>query len=429
MGLNVSNEFTNTANQLQGIMGQLGSLSGNSTLGGISSITGSVFDIANCVDQIQSGDSNARANGIMNLIDKAMGLLDKLGNIQAKVEKKVKDNSKKAEKLAKEAEATEAELNKSIEDMGKNIDVQSNIVTDATAEMTKAQEQLAETQDQINEIIKQIEEKQSKLAEAQAKGDINTQKTLLEEIYTLGLSIADLSESTIDIQESFDTANQTVTDAYTAIETAKGNAIKVQNDGQKQIVTSVQDATEASKDTALTQADGVKNIAAGEALIASSSAAVVIPGVGAALSSSNTQKGTELISAGTKETTGSVKTFKDLGQGINQIKNNANLIKTFDNVIGGSLKNFDGLIGSWNGVIEPFISSFGTFTDSDYTSQAQSLGECVQLDKYTIAEYEEQNPVAKTDKTETQTESNTALGNTDKKPEYELETPRFKFGI
>ena len=151
--------------------------------------------------------------------------------------------------------------------------------------MTEAQEELAAKQEQINQIIQQIQEKQKALEEAYKNGDTTTQKVLLDEIYALGMSITELTASTAVIQENFEEACQWVTDAYTVIETAKGNAINVQNDGQKQIIQSVQLATEASASTAQTQADGVKNIATGEALLTGSTVSVAVPVLGAVVSS------------------------------------------------------------------------------------------------------------------------------------------------
>lgn len=423
MGFNVSNEFNNTLGQLSGIMGQLGSLTGDAQL---CNFSGSIFTISNSIEQVKSDDTSTKVNGIMNLVGQAVGLLEKLGNIQASARQKVESDKKKANDVEKEAKRTEKELNKSLKEIGKNIDEQSDIVINATEEMTEAQEKLNETQEQINEIIKQIQEKQAKLAETT---DPNEQKALLDEIYALGMSITNLTAISVDIQEAFDETSETIAKAYTEIETAKGNSIQVEENGQQQIIKSVQDATATTQDIATTQADGVKNIATGEALVAGSAVSNIIPVAGTIVSTTTSQKAAELIAAGTTETTGSISNLKDLAVGIGRIDNNTKLIKTFNKTIGGALDNFDGLIGGWNTVVEPLITSLGTLgVEGVYATQAQSLAETVRTDKDTISKYQEQNQET-TETKDTTVTATTIPTQDDKKPEYELETPKFQFGI
>lgn len=433
MGFNVSNEFNSTAKQLQGILGQLGSATGNSNL---SSLSGSIFSIVGSVEQIKSDDANAKANGIMNLVNQAFNLIEKLGNIQANAQKKVQNDKKKAKEIEKDAKQTETDLNKSMEEIGENINEQGDIVTNATKEMQQAQNDLNDKQEKINEIIKQIQEKQARLEQSE---DPYEQKALLDEIFALGASISTLTASTEDIQENIENASQAVTDAFVAIETAKGNAVTVQNEGQKQILRSVEKATDATTSTVKTQADGVKNIATGEALLAGSTATAFIPVGGAVLSTEATQKGTELVTAGTTETTGSISNLKDLAQGIGGIKNNTQLLKTFDNAIGGALTEFNNLIVGWNEFIEPVITSIGTLgTEGTYAIQAQELNATIVSDQETIDNYlqgtnNEPLPTStlnvQSNASSATTGANQVEQDANKKPEYELETPKFSFGI
>lgn len=417
MGMNV-NEFNSTASQIQGLMGTLGTMTGNSSLSGI---TGSVFSIVNSAEQIKSDDPNAKANGIMNIVNQAMGLIEKLGNLQASAQNRVKNDKEKVEEVKKEAEATEAEITNSLDNIGDNIDAQSKVVEKATEEMTKAQEELNNAQAQIDETIKQIQEKQEKLKNTTKAED---QKRILEEIYNLGMSISDLTAIAVDYQEQFDEANQTVTDAYTQIETAKGNAVKVETEGNKAIVKSVADATEAGSDTAATQADGIKNITTGQTLQVSASVSGAIPVAGTIISTEASKKATDLITTGTTETTGSFTNLKELAAGIGKIGNNTKLIETFNTAIGGALESFDGLIGGWNSLVDPIITSLGTLSpEGDYATQAQALSETVLKDQDTIAKYQENNPTPETEqKTEISAPTSEQNDNTKK---YELETPNF----
>lgn len=425
MGFNISSEYNSTTNQLMNLLGQIDSM-GSSSAGSFG--IGSIFTIQNNIEQVKSNDPQTKVNGIMNLAQQAMSLINKIANLQAAAKDRVNKDSKKANNLVEDTEKTKAELNQSMFDIGEEIDAQSDIVKDATAQMEKAQEDLNKTQEQIKEIIKQIEEKQAELANTT---DPEKQKALLDEIYGLGMSITELTASTADIQEAFDTASETIIEAVDNIETAKGNSVEIQTEGQQQIVKGVQDATQATSETAATQVSGATDIATGEAIVASGTAASLIPGAGAVISTTAAQKGQELIAAGTTKTTGSVGNLQKIAQGIGGLQNNTTLLSTFENAIGGALKSFDDMVGGWNNVVTPLITSLGTLgIEGAYATETYSLVETVLADKETIAEYQEQNPSTQNQagKTNTDTTGLTSSNENDKKA-YELQTPKFSFGI
>lgn len=425
MGFNISSEYNSTTNQLMGLLSQIDSMGGSSA-GSFG--VGSIFSIQNNIEQIKSDDAQTKVNGIMNLANQALNLIKKIGNLQAAAQEKVKKNSKEADDLVQDTEKTKAELNQSMFDIGEEIEAQSDIVKDATTQMEKAQEDLNKTQEQINEIIKQIEEKQAELANTT---DPEKQKALLDEIYGLGISITELTASTEEIQEAFDTASETIIKAVDNIETAKGNSVEIQTEGQQQIVKGAQDATQVATETGATQASGVTDIATGEAIVASGTATSLIPGAGVIISTTAAQKGQELIAAGTTKTTGSVGNLQKIAQGIGGLQNNATLLSTFENAIGKALKSFDDMVGGWNNVVTPLITSLGTLgVESAYNTSAQELTKTVLKDQETIAEYQEQNPTTQNQTTETNTEGTVLTSNSEegKKP-YELQTPKFSFGI
>ena len=425
MGFNISSEYNSTTNQLMNLLGQIDSM-GSSSAGSFG--IGSIFTIQNNIEQVKSNDPQTKVNGIMNLAQQAMSLINKIANLQAAAKDRVNKDSKKANNLVEDTEKTKAELNQSMFDIGEEIDAQSDIVKDATAQMEKAQEDLNKTQEQIKEIIKQIEEKQAELANTT---DPEKQKALLDEIYGLGMSITELTASTANIQEAFDTASETIIEAVDNIETAKGNSVEIQTEGQQQIVKGVQDATQATSETAATQVSGATDIATGEAIVASGTAASLIPGAGAVISTTAAQKGQELIAAGTTKTTGSVGNLQKIAQGIGGLQNNTTLLSTFENAIGGALKSFDDMVGGWNNVVTPLITSLGTLgIEGAYATETYSLVETVLADKETIAEYQEQNPSTQNQagKTNTDTTGLTSSNENDKKA-YELQTPKFSFGI
>ena len=109
----------------------------------------------------------------------------------------------------------------------------------------------------INEIIKQIQTEQEALKNATT---IEEKRAILGTIETLGLDISSLMADISSYQETLENATSVVEAAFTNIETAKGNAVQKQQDGQLKIIENTQEAAEATSSTVATQAEGVKNI-------------------------------------------------------------------------------------------------------------------------------------------------------------------------
>ena len=107
------------------------------------------------------------------------------------------------------------------------------------------------------------------------------------------------------------------------------------------------------------------------------------------------------------------------------------LLETFNTAIGGALDSFDGLVGAWNKVVEPLITSIGTLSaEGSYALQAQELSGIVVTDHDTIDTYLKDNEPTEEEEQTNETESQTTIANDENKMlEYELETPKFTFGI
>lgn len=376
-----SSEFNSTVNQLQSVFRQMGT----SSMGESSTYINSVFNIGDSIGQIATGNENQKAAGVQNLIDQAMNLVNKLVNIQADANNKVKADKEKAEKVSEKATQTEQELNSSMQEISQEIEGQTQIVKDATATIQEKQEALAAKEEKINQIFTQIQKLQEDLKNATT---IEQKRQLLNQIGVLGAEITSLMADFSSYQETLETASSTVEGAFTAIETAKGNAVQKQQDGKLKIVENVQEATKATTSTASTQAEGVKNISLGTALEGAAAGEAIIPFVGATLASNTAQKGAELISAGTVETTGSVSNLNKLLQGIGNISNNTQLLSTFKTAIGGALGNFNTNIGSWNTAVQPLITSIGTIATSKIGEQAATLQTAVKTDNQTLDKLE-----------------------------------------
>ena len=372
-----SSEFNSTVNQLQSVFRQIGT----SSMGEYSTYINSVFSIGGSIEQIATGNENQKVAGVQNLIEQAMNLVNKLVNIQADANNKVKANKEKAEKVSEKATQTEQELNSSMQEISQEIEGQTLIVNDATATIQETQEALAAKEEKINQIFTQIQQLQEALKNATT---IEQKRQLLDQIGVLGADITSLMADFSTYQETLESATSVVEGAFTAIETAKGNAVQKQQDGQLKIVENVQEATEATTSTASTQAEGVKNISLGTALEGAAAGGTIIPFAGVALASNSAQKGAELISAGTVETTGSISNLNKLLQGIGNISNNTQLLSTFKTAIGGALGNFNTTIGSWNTAVEPLITSIGTIASANIGEQAATLQTAVTTDHQTL---------------------------------------------
>lgn len=419
-----TSEFNTTVYQLQGIFKQLGS----SAMGEYGTYVNSVFAIGGSIEQIANGNESQKSAAIQSLINQAMNLVNKLVNIQASANNKVREDREKARKVEEEAVATEQELNSNMQQIGSEIDGQTQIVENASLEIQESQEALAAKEEKINKIIKQIQTEQEALKNATT---IEEKRAILGTIETLGLDISSLMADISSYQETLENATSVVEAAFTNIETAKGNAVQKQQDGQLKVIENTQEAAEATSSTVATQAEGVKNITLGTALEASATAEIFIPIVGGVVSSQSAQKGAELIAAGTTETTGSLTNLQSLLQGIGKVSNNTQLLSTFKTAIGGALNTFNSSIGSWNAAVQPMITSIGSLTSGAIDEQVAVLQGAVEADNQTLDSYQKgESKPAGPQVTITNTDGESVFADNTGDP-YRLITPNVKlsFGI
>ena len=374
--INTNADFNSTLNQLKGVFYQLG---GSSIKGG--TYVNSIFGIAGSVEQIASGDEAQKSSGIQSLINHALSLIEKLGSIQKKAENDVKKDQKGVEEIDKNAQQLETQLNNNILEQGNLINGQTEIVNNATHEIQEAQQDLQEKQEAINEIIEQITAKQKELAEAST---IEEKRNLLDEIQELSVQISAQLVDIADYQAAVSDAATSLQSAVTEIETAKGNIVEIQQDGQMKIVENAQQGAEVTSEVSATQVEGVSNIAAGEALLASGTAAKAIPIIGPIAGTGAEQKGADLIAGGTTQTAGSLGNLRELLQGIGKIASNSQLLQTFTKTIGSALGAFDSAVGAWNSSIDPVITSLGSFSSNDIQGQVAELDNAITIDEQVL---------------------------------------------
>lgn len=400
-----NSEFNTYLNQAQSLLGQLGSLGGVS--GNASSYVNSIFNGINSVEQIASDDDSQKAAGIQNLINSVMSVIDKLISNEAQAAKRdVKNNSKRAAEIEKEQKAAEAELKNQISEISNEVKGQSDIVVSASNLLKKTSEELQAKQVQINEIIKQIQEKQEELASAKTAKE---RASLLNEIQGLSNSIVKITSAMADIQATVEDESSKVEAAVTQIETAKGNAVEIQQDGQMKITEIAQDGAAEIQNNVQSNATGVSNEVTGASAQAAAEAAS-----SNYLTASTAPKlyrvANDQNTAGSTRIGGAVQNLRTVMQGIGGLSNNTEILAHFETSIGSKLNEFSGYVGAWNSALEPVITSIGSFVGE---AGVQATNEVLQ----------------KAVKTDLETVTNTESNDGNKNPEGQpnLLTPNVKF--
>lgn len=385
MTFGISSDFNSSVRQLQGLFNQFG---GSSAMGAAGGYVNSIFNVAGSVGMIAQGNDAQKAQGIQNLVNEAMSLLQKILSPEAEAQQKVTSDAQGAGEVKNSTQKVKAELKASMAKTEAQIDAQTEIAKNATETIENAKAELQKKQEEINKIIEQeIQTLQKQLA---AATEPEEKLRLLGEIGAANAKIAGHLEGIESYQTIITNAETSVTQAYAEIEAATAESDQAQAEAQTKITTDVQKAAETTGKVVKTQADGVKNESLGAALEAAGAAEVIIPFVGAALSSTTIQKGTELIAAGGIEILGSVTNIGTLFQGISEVKNNSLLLSKFTKTIGGALNEFNGAIGGWNTTIESTITSLGSLTgEGGYKAQSEQLNAYISEDYKTLGVDEE----------------------------------------
>ncbi len=373
-GIGSNSEYKALLNQMQGVFGQLSSFGG--IKGG--SYLNTIWSVAGNAEQLATGNESQKASAIQGLINNVLSIVEKLGNQEAaNARKEVKRSEEDAKKLAEEQQKALTELNNGLEEIGNDIANQASIVSTANGTIETAQKDLQEKQEQINEIIEKIQEKQKELA---STTDPEKQKELLSAIQGLSGQIAGIIAEVETIQINVQAAAEEVEAAVTDIETAKGNAVEVQENGELKITELAQQGAENVAETTQTQVKGVENSVTAKALEAAANASssnFVTASAAAELSISAADQ----ESAAGIRATGALGNLRNLMQGIGGLSDNINLLATFKNAIGGALETFNGYVGDYNSIIEPVITSIGSFVgEGGIAATTESLNEAIESD-------------------------------------------------
>ena len=382
---------------LQGIFGQVNSLLGqlpSGTTGSSPSFNAQeFFKLGNILNGSSSqaaggtGENNQTANIIQSTINTVMSLINKITTQEAKAAREeVNKNTKAADKLAKEQEESRTELSQNIDNIEAQIITEKDTVINSTGNLEEISKQLQEKQEQLNELVTQIEEQQKALSTAKTPEE---KAAILGTIQGLSGQIGELVGNLGDLQEQVTTLSQAVENSLTNIETAKGNAVTIQEDGEMQITKLAQEGANLVTQNTSTQVKGVTNSTTGASLeVAAEASSATIFSAGAAAKLYRTAN--DQTTAGQTRTTGSITNLQTVLKGIGGLQDNLTLLNNFKTAIGSSLGEFDSAVGEWNTSVSPIITSIGSFeavtTGNEelktvVTSDLSSLGYSSEMDE------------------------------------------------
>ena len=352
--VNTTNQETmQILQQMTSTMGQIGKSAG-----------GSYEEIAWMVQAINSsgtvamGDHNQRAAGIENISQLLSKLFLKIaGNEASNAAKEVNEELTDAQKAALKAKEQEKKIKNNITETEKQINNQSAIVKNSTETLEAKQKELEEKENAVQEILKQIAEQQNALTN---ETDSTKQADILNKIQGLSGQLSEQISAITTIKESVAQLSTLVENAYSEIETAQENQVQVQEEGQEIIQGLQNDILNTTSEVVQTSTEAGVNEAT--AATASSAAATASTNLFTASQAPKLLKiASDQGAAAATRATGAVSNLRELQDGIGRIKNNKSLLESFNTTIGGAIDNFSSLTGAWNGVIEPFITSIGSY--------------------------------------------------------------------
>lgn len=339
-----------------------------------------IFSSVGDFDSIANGNEQQKTSGIQNLLNKALSLIEQIsiGNNETKKAKlEVNNNNKKAQELDKQVEQTKSELEAEINNITAELDGHIELIEKAKTNVEASSEELQAKLEALKTIQEQIQTKQAALKQSTKPEE---QNQLLGEIKALASLIPALTANLSNIQQTLTEESESVANAYTEVETLKGNTVELQTNTEDKISSLVSFAANNIKNNIKTAATGTaQNIPTGAAATAAAEAAS-INFITSASAAKLFKVGNDQTGAGTIRISGAATTLQTLQQGIGNINNASNILASFNNAIGSSLGNFDEIIGSWNDTIEPIITSIGSIDCQAIEDGSKELSSAVDTD-------------------------------------------------
>lgn len=357
-----------------------GILSNVDGYGQFSSFTNSIFSLGGDIEAMFSGDEAQKANAIQGLVNKALKMVEKIVTQEVnRARQEVKTQTDKADELLARSRREGVQLEGEFTEIASSIDNQGEIVTEATRQIEEVKKAIDEKQEEAEAFIQKIEELQ---AELKTTDNTKDQAKILSQMHGFASALKGIGEVIAEHNKTLEALIQTVETTAQNIETATNNMAVVVENGQASIEQLTQNAGTISTEVVQTGAEGQGNNAAAQQLGAMADASASNAVTGATIAPKLMAAKVDQEAAGTVRL-GSLKTnIGKIATGISAIENNSRVVTSFKNSIGASLGSYAELIGGWNEVITPIMTSVGSL--SEMSTGADELITAIGSDLQTI---------------------------------------------
>lgn len=294
------------------------------------------------------------------IINKSEYFISKLlpsGESQA-AQREVKDEEKTIEDIENKIKQSGYKIKISLNEFENNSLSQQQKIEKATQALEERNEIIEKEQQEVDKIIQQINEKQQALAAA--SNDPETARSILGEIQGLSGELAGHLAVIDAVKAEIAKLSEISADAFDEMEEFKN---KANEDISEEVATTQAAANEEmsqAANVATTSATGASNEARGVAFKTAAVAAETNVFT-APTAIKLEQAAADQHSAGATRISGAMSNFRMLQQGIGSLTSNTQLLSSFSNAIGMRESRFSNMIGSFNSILEPSITSLGSF--------------------------------------------------------------------
>ena len=427
MGVQNNTELLSLIQRVQGASGGTGSVGGFPALGGFG--FNDIYAAEEYFNQLSSGDGEQQAQAVQGILSKVVSFVS---NRVAEAKTTDTKNQKAVNDATQKEKEAENKLNERINTFNTNYSELSSTLDGLLSNLDDSSQQTKNLVQAVENLKQQIEDKQKELEAKQAELESATteeeresirkdMETLLSDMQGLSdrlSSIAEAIQSVQSEQEAVEEEAEAVEDEEAEVVTEGENGVTEASDELSDTADAI---TEATQNNVSENVQGGTDTATGEALIAEGQA-LNATGYGSIAGTQLVQKGQDMVSAGTIETTGATANQAALGAPIGSMTGNA-LPSLMDFAVGIDTQNLEfvtTLEEQFNPLDSALIESIGSFVNVGSTGEA--ISNAVEEDMQAL-ESQEQTGVSEDEEAEAGEGSQlqSTQVNTDELDEVEIE--------
>ena len=333
------------------------------------------------LDQMGSSNPQQKASAMQSLLNNVMGIISKLGTGEASAaSSEVSKNNKDAQQTASDAEQKAADLKTNFEAIQGKIEEENQAIQKSNEEAEKLQEKQKAEEDKIKRSVDNINGLKNSLYGA---ADPEQQRTLLDAI-TLELgNIGKSIEAVTSIKAELSACSSQVEEAYTNLTNYSAEATETSETGAQNIEQLTAKAQQNISDNTKTEAQVPVNETTSAEAAAAAKAASSNPITGVSAAPQLYRVSADQKSAASVRAIGSATVWAQITQSIGSMTNGAELLTSYSDTIGSALGNCENLVGSWNTLVSPMITSIGSVEQLQQTITGEFLP-AVEADDKTI---------------------------------------------